>query len=151
MFFTCTKLIVRENDPFLSVEITPGIVSPDYNLCWPQCLVNNREMLGTLAEFIIWLDQSDQNYRSATDYIHGGWGGRNWIRKHTYDAGFWKDAYMKSLWTWHNTHDFLKDLFIYSWETQRERGRDPSRGRSRLPLGSPMWDSILGQQDHALS
>ena len=26
----------------------------------------------------------------------------------------------------------------------RERGRDIGRGRGRLPVGSPMWDSILG-------
>ena len=32
-------------------------------------------------------------------------------------------------------------LRFYSWETQREKQRH-SRGRSRLPAGSPMWDSI---------
>ena len=32
-----------------------------------------------------------------------------------------------------------------------ERGKDIGRGRSRLPAGSPMWDSIPGPQDHALS
>ena len=37
----------------------------------------------------------------------------------------------------------LKDLFIYSWETQSERERQrPGRGRSKLPTGGPMWDSI---------
>ena len=47
--------------------------------------------------------------------------------------------------------DFLKTiLFIYSWETQRERGRDTGRGRSKLHAGSPMWDSIPGLQDHTL-
>ena len=52
---------------------------------------------------------------------------------------------------------FLKILFIYSWERdtqterERERGRDTGRGRSRLHAGSPMWDSIPGLQDHALS
>ena len=35
-------------------------------------------------------------------------------------------------------------------ERERERGRDTGRGRSRLHAGSPMWDSILGLQDHAL-
>ena len=25
-------------------------------------------------------------------------------------------------------------------DTERERGRDTGRGRSRLPAGSPMWD-----------
>ena len=39
---------------------------------------------------------------------------------------------------------FLKILFIYSWKTERERGRDLGRGRSRLRAGSPMWDSIPG-------
>ena len=35
-------------------------------------------------------------------------------------------------------------------DTERERGRDPGRGRSRLHAGSPKWDSIPGLQDHAL-
>ena len=37
-------------------------------------------------------------------------------------------------------------------DTKRERERDRviGRGRSRLPAGSPTWDSILGPQDHAL-
>ena len=35
-------------------------------------------------------------------------------------------------------------------DTQRERGRDIGRGRSRLPVGSPMWDWIQGLQDHTL-
>ena len=48
---------------------------------------------------------------------------------------------------------FLKILFIYSWETQkeRERGGDTGRGRSRLHAGSLMWDPISGPQDHTLS
>ena len=32
-----------------------------------------------------------------------------------------------------------------------ERGRGLGRGRSRLPLGSLMWDLIPGPQDHNLS
>ena len=47
-------------------------------------------------------------------------------------------------------HNFLKILFIYSWETHTHRGRDTGRGRSRLQTGSPTWDSIPGLQDHAL-
>ena len=44
---------------------------------------------------------------------------------------------------------FLRSyLFIH--ERQRERSRDTGRQRSRLHAGSPMWDSILGLQDHAL-
>ena len=33
-------------------------------------------------------------------------------------------------------------------DTEREGGRDTGRGRSRLHAGSPMWDLILGLQDH---
>ena len=33
-------------------------------------------------------------------------------------------------------------------ERERERGRDTSRERSKLHAGNPMWDSILGLQDH---
>ena len=36
-------------------------------------------------------------------------------------------------------------------ETERERGRDTGRERSRLHTGSLMWDSIPGLQDHTLS
>ena len=39
-------------------------------------------------------------------------------------------------------------LFIH--ERHSERGRDTGRGRTRLPLGSPMWDSILRPWNHAL-
>ena len=35
--------------------------------------------------------------------------------------------------------------------TDTERGKDTSRGRSRLHAGSPMRDSIPGFQDHTLS
>ena len=37
-------------------------------------------------------------------------------------------------------------------ERQRERegGRHTGRGKSKLHAGSPMWDSILGLQDHSL-
>ena len=38
---------------------------------------------------------------------------------------------------------FKKD-FIYLFTRDTKRGRDIRRGRSRLPVGSPMWDSILG-------
>ena len=33
----------------------------------------------------------------------------------------------------------------------RQRGRDTGRGRNRFPMGSPMWDSIPGSWNHALS
>ena len=45
---------------------------------------------------------------------------------------------------------FFKFLFIYDSHTERERGRDTGRGRSRLHAGSPTWDSIPGLQDRAL-
>ena len=60
---------------------------------------------------------------------------------------------------------FFKILFVYSWETwreresfkrkkekerERERGRDLGREKSRLHAGSLMWDSILGFQDPSL-
>ena len=47
---------------------------------------------------------------------------------------------------------FLKifHLFIHERHTERERGRDIGRERSRLHAGSLMWDSILGLQDYAL-
>ena len=58
------------------------------------------------------------------------------------------DSFYKSL--------FLKSLFIYLFiylfihERHTERGRDTSRGRSRLHAGSLTWDLILGLQDQAL-
>ena len=39
--------------------------------------------------------------------------------------------------------------FIYLF--MRDRNRDTGRGRSRLPVGSPMRDSIPRPQDHNLS
>ena len=44
---------------------------------------------------------------------------------------------------------FLKILFIH--KGHRERGRDISRGRSRLPVGSLRRDLIPGSRDHNLS
>ena len=46
----------------------------------------------------------------------------------------------------------FKNIYMYLFihERHRERGRDTGRGRSRLPAGSPMWDSIPGPQDHDL-
>ena len=46
---------------------------------------------------------------------------------------------------------FKKILFIYLWETHRERDRNIGRGRSRLPAGSLMQDLIPGPQDHDMS
>ena len=46
---------------------------------------------------------------------------------------------------------FFKILFIYLFMRDTERGRDTGRGRSRLPVGSPRWDSIPGPWDLDLS
>ena len=43
-----------------------------------------------------------------------------------------------------------KDL-MYSFMRDRERGRDTGRGRSRLPVGSPMQDLVPELWDQALS
>ena len=43
---------------------------------------------------------------------------------------------------------FLKNFIIH--ERHGERGKDIGRGRSRLPAGSLMWDSIPGPWDHDL-
>ena len=51
--------------------------------------------------------------------------------------------------TWaQGRHIFFLILFIYSWETHRDR--DTGRGRSRLHAGSLMWDLIPGLQDYTL-
>ena len=41
--------------------------------------------------------------------------------------------------------------FIYLFIRDTERGRDTGRGRSRLPAGCLMQDSISRPQDHDLS
>ena len=43
---------------------------------------------------------------------------------------------------------FFKKDFVYLFmrERERERGRDTGRGRSKLPVGSPMQDSIPWDQ-----
>ena len=41
-------------------------------------------------------------------------------------------------------------LFAHEKHTERERGRDTGRGRSRLHAGSLMWDSIPGPRGHVL-
>ena len=43
----------------------------------------------------------------------------------------------------------FKYLFIYSWDTERDR--DTGRERSRLPAGNPVLDLIPGPRDHTLS
>ena len=45
---------------------------------------------------------------------------------------------------WMKENDFLKIFYLFIHERPTERGRDTGRGRSRLPAGSPMWDSIPG-------
>ena len=38
---------------------------------------------------------------------------------------------------------FNKDFYLFILERHRKRERDTGQERSRLPAGSPMWDSIL--------
>ena len=44
---------------------------------------------------------------------------------------------------------FFKD-FIDLLMRDTERGRDTGRGRSKVPMGSLMWDLIPGPRDHTL-
>ena len=41
---------------------------------------------------------------------------------------------------------FLKRFYLFIHERHRERGRDIGRGRSRLPMGSPVQNSIPGSR-----
>ena len=43
---------------------------------------------------------------------------------------------------------FFLRFYLFIHERHRERGRDVGRGRSRLPTGTLMQDSIPGPQDH---
>ena len=44
---------------------------------------------------------------------------------------------------------FFLRFYLFMRDTEREA--ETGRGRSRLPIGSPMLDSILGSWAHALS
>ena len=46
---------------------------------------------------------------------------------------------------------FLKRFYLLIHERHTKQDRDIGRGRSRLPMGSWMPDSILGLRDYALS
>ena len=46
---------------------------------------------------------------------------------------------------------FFKKDFVYLFMRDKERGRETGRGRSRLPVGSPMRDSIPEPRDQNLS
>ena len=65
---------------------------------------------------------------------------KKWCDPHTFNT----------LWTKCSQFRFLKKiLFIYSRETQEERGRDIGRGRSRLPAGAwfrTWWSWTPGSQ-----
>ena len=43
---------------------------------------------------------------------------------------------------------FWRRFYLFINERHRERGRDTDKGRSRLPVGSRMQDSIPGPRDH---
>ena len=46
---------------------------------------------------------------------------------------------------------YFSRFYLFIHERRTERGRDTGRGRSRLPVGSPMRDSIPGPWGHTLS
>ena len=46
---------------------------------------------------------------------------------------------------------FFRRFYLFIHKRHREGGIDIGRGRSRLPAGNPVWDSIPGPWDHALS
>ena len=46
---------------------------------------------------------------------------------------------------------FFLTFYLFIHDRHRERVRDTGRERSRLPVGSPMGDSVPGPWDHALS
>ena len=46
---------------------------------------------------------------------------------------------------------FSQRFYLFIHERHTEKGRDTGRGKSRLPVGSPMWDSIPGLWDQDLS
>ena len=48
-------------------------------------------------------------------------------------------------------HFYLCKKILFIHERHRERVSDTGRGRSRLPVGSPMWGSIPGPRDHGWS
>ena len=50
-----------------------------------------------------------------------------------------------------NHLDFCLRFYLFIYERHTEKDRDISRGRSRLPEGSLMQDSIPGPRDHDLS
>ena len=43
---------------------------------------------------------------------------------------------------------FFKRFYLFNHKRHRERGRDIGRGRSRLPEGSSVWNSIPEPWDH---
>ena len=59
------------------------------------------------------------------------------------------------LWNWAMILDskvfFFLRFYLFIHERHTERDRDTGRGRSWLPVGNLMWDSIQGPQDHNLS
>ena len=44
----------------------------------------------------------------------------------------------------------FKLIYLFMRDTERERGGDTGRGRSRLHAGNPTWDSIPGLQGYTL-
>ena len=45
---------------------------------------------------------------------------------------------------------FFLRFYLFIHDTQRKRGRDTGRERSKLHSKSPLWDFIWGLWDHTL-
>ena len=63
----------------------------------------------------------------------------------------YKWIYIHSIFIYSSVCFFVLRFCLFIHERHTERGREIGRGRSRLHAGSPMWDSIPGPWDQALS
>ena len=114
------------------------MICPPAHHTFPLCSLcsNNSGLLTVIGKYRSHTkDQEYKDYRLFSNRTR-----RHWNK----DVKFWREIIT-------NTAFFKKILFIFSWETQRETGKDRGRGRSRLLVESLMWDWILGPRDHALS
>ena len=119
-------LCVVNSDDTIRLEYNPRSGFLDHiSMCWHQLLMSFREFFTITA-------------------IRGDWGEGQGSGVRT--ARFSNEKTF-CRWLWH----FFERFYFFIHERHTERGRDIGRGRSRLPMGSPVWDSIPGPQDHALN
>ena len=98
---------------------------------------------------IVWVTGIQGEIEEKVGHLDGADLGSNpgFIAVQLWDLG----QYLNFFWTLKFLFvPFFKILFIYSWETQRERQRHKQREK-QAPCGEPVWDSIPGPQGHALS